>query len=477
MLNRFIKGIAKYFYVTGVIFHWLVLAVFIIGVIAAVHTYNRYDLPPQVFLERASISLQSHKSPLFNVLAKPVGYLTTFVSTEETGKRYTFELNNGLIGAHASVEKHQSLLRQNQIYVKTSEELLAAISVAKAGDDIIIMPGDYRIKRGRIHLDANGEQNKPIRLRAQRFGSVKLLLDSFEGFLIKGNHWHLENLQIIGTCSSHRMCEHAVHIVGASGVEIRNNLLSNFNSTIKANGVGDSANRRYPDNAIIENNTLTNDSARKTISAVTHIDVVAGNNWQIRKNILLNNSKQGSDYTSYAAFIKGDAKSGVFEQNIVDCEHSLPNDGSTRIGLSFGGGGTGESYCRDGLCEREHSDGTMRNNLILNCSQDVGIYINKGFNTLIHNNTVLNSLGVDIRFTQSSARVFNNHIDGSVRSRDGARVEEDNNQVSHELTAIKRHLSQYDTDLCGYSRTKFSPVGALTEKCLAQLKLQIENAK
>ncbi|WP_448547394.1 hypothetical protein [Thalassotalea fusca] len=477
MLSRFIKGIAKYFYVTGILFHGLMLIALIISVIVAVHTYNRYDLPPQVFLERASASLQSHKSPLFNILAKPVDYLATLISSEKVNSRYTFDLNNGLIGAHASVESRKSLLGQHKIYVESSEELLTAISDARAGEDIIIMPGEYRIKRGRIHLDADGEEYRPIRLRAQQFGSVKVLLDSFEGFLIKGNHWHLENLQVIGSCNNHRMCEHAVHIAGASGVEIRNNLLSNFNSIIKANGVGDSANRRYPDNAIIENNTLTNDSARKTISAVTHIDVVAGNNWQIRKNILLNNSKQGSDYTSYAAFIKGDAKSGVFEQNIVDCENSLPNDGSTRIGLSFGGGGTGENYCRDGLCEQEHSDGTMRNNLILNCSQDVGIYINKGFNTLIHNNTVLNSLGIDIRFTQSSARVLNNHIEGSVRSRDGARVEEDNNHIMHDFTDIQRHLSQYDTDLCGYNRNKFSPVGALTEKCLAQLKLQIENAK
>lgn len=71
----------------------------------------------------------------------------------------------------------------------------------------------------------------------------------------------------------------------------------------------------------------------------------------------------------------------------------------------------------------------MRNNTILNCVNDVGIYLNKSYNTLIENNAIRSSLGVDVRFEQSSAEIRGNVIEGRVKARDGATITVDDNII------------------------------------------------
>ncbi|MDT1847664.1 right-handed parallel beta-helix repeat-containing protein, partial [Acinetobacter baumannii] len=91
-------------------------------------------------------------------------------------------------------------------------------------------------------------------------------------------------------------------------------------------------------------------------------------------NVITDFVKVGGDRISYGAFAKGAARGTVFEGNVVVCEHLLRGHPGQRVGLSFGGGGTGKPYCRDGRCDAEHEGGTMRANLVASCS-DAGIYV------------------------------------------------------------------------------------------------------
>ena len=106
------------------------------------------------------------------------------------------------------------------------------------------------------------------------------------------------------------------------------------------------------------------------------------------------------------------------ERNLVVCE--LLHSGQVRLGLSLGGGGTSpDSICEDGACKPEHERGTLRNNLIVNCPADVGVYVNAGADTKIVNNTLYNTAGIDMRFAQTTGVVANNLLNGKIRDRDG----------------------------------------------------------
>ena len=60
---------------------------------------------------------------------------------------------------------------------------------------------------------------------------------------------------------------------------------------------------------------------------------------------------------------------------------------------------------------------------------DVGIYLNKSGNTLVYNNTLVNTLGIDVRFEQSSALIGNNVLTGRIADRDGGSSDRVNNLV------------------------------------------------
>lgn len=135
---------------------------------------------------------------------------------------------------------------------------------------------------------------------------------------------------------------------------------------------------------------------------------------------------------------------GLFERNLVICEHSLATDRGIRIGLSFGGGATAERYCQDSNCEAEHSNGVMRNNIVLNCSRDVGIYLNRAQNSYRYNNLLHNNLGLDIRFPSSSATLVNNIISGRIKERDGAVAHAKNNLIDSDCVGKQRYGCSFD---------------------------------
>ena len=72
----------------------------------------------------------------------------------------------------------------------------------------------------------------------------------------------------------------------------------------------------------------------------------------------------------------------------------------------------------------------MRNNIIINCPTDVGIYLNEAQAVRIYNNTIFDTTGIDVRFAASSAELRNNILSGQIRERDGGTAVEGTNLES-----------------------------------------------
>jgi hypothetical protein len=300
--------------------------------------------------------------------------------------------------------------------VGTTAQLINAIDDAQPGDVITLAPGIYNLDQD-LYCDTPGTAAQPIVVRAAALGTALIRLDTLEGFRVSAPYWSFENLDVQGVCLSHSDCEHAFHVVGeADFTRIQGCRLRDFNAAIKGNGEGSP--RVFPDDVVVEGCEFANSTIRQTSNPVTPIDVVGGRRWVIRANFIHDHAKAQGDQISYAAFLKGNSRNGVFERNLVICERD--HSGGYRLGLSFGGGGSGPpSICEDGTCTPEHQGGIMRNNVIVNCPADVGIYLNKAQGTRIHNNTLYNTTGIDVRFTATSADLRNNLLSGQIRNRDG----------------------------------------------------------
>jgi hypothetical protein len=310
----------------------------------------------------------------------------------------------------------------NERLVATSEEAWRAIGNAAAGDVITLLPGDYQLRRT-VYARGPASARAPIVVRAARPGTVHIAVTAREAFAVMAPYWRFENLTMRGACTSHSSCEHAFHVTGdARHFVARNNTLHDFNAHFKING----ARGTFPDHGLIEANTLANSAPRRTALPVTPIDLVAANGWTIRGNLISDFIKAGGDRISYGAFAKGAAEGTVFERNVVLCEAAVAGQPGQRIGLSFGGGGTGKRYCRDGRCITEHDKGTMRANLIAGCS-DAGMYLNSAANTQILDNTVLDTAGVQVRFPTSGATLEGNLVDGPLRADEGGVLREGDN--------------------------------------------------
>lgn len=321
--------------------------------------------------------------------------------------------------------------------VSTPSELTAALRQEQAGTTILISPGVYRLSGHAIAIGNPGRPDAPIWVAASEPGEVTIELDTFEGFLVDQPYWIFENLEIVGVCEKDTKCEHAFHVVGrGERLVLRNDTIRNFNAPIKVNA--DRKNNR-PDHGLIEGSRFYNDAPRQTDTSVTLIDVVAASDWVVRRNFIADFAKVYSDQTSYAAFFKGAGERGLFERNLVMCEWR--HRGGTRIGLSLGGGGTIATACRDGSCEFEHKGGTIRSNVIMNCS-DVGIYLNEGLDSRIFNNLLLKTRGIDARFEATSAKIANNIVDGRILARDGASVTKQSNIGSWWQAALLKKASE-----------------------------------
>jgi len=314
------------------------------------------------------------------------------------------------------------------VKVSSAAGLITAVNKAQPGDVITLATGTYKLSKT-LKCMATGKASARIFVRAAKAGTVTIRSSATTAFKVFAPHWVFENLDIEGTCSSHSSCEHAFHIVGKADFTIvRGCRLREYNAQIKGNGekVWPGGKMRWPNDVVIEYCEMFNKSPRNTGNPVTPVDVVGGRRWRVRGNFIHDHAKAGSDKVSYAAFFKGNSRDGVFERNLVICEWL--HKGKIRLGLSLGGGGTWPaSVCEGGSNAVEHTNGVLRNNVIVNCPADVGIYINEGKNTKIYNNTIYNTKGIDVRFKVSFADVRNNLMSGQIRKRDGAKTTQGGN--------------------------------------------------
>jgi parallel beta-helix repeat protein len=308
------------------------------------------------------------------------------------------------------------------IPVSTVAEVTAAIARANSGDKIVLQPGQYAFDLVRVKRP--GTRTNPITITAEQRGTVLLKSRAVILFKVRAANWIFENLDIRGVCVPQKKCHHAFQLIGKSNnTIIRNNRMRDFNATIKSGGTwikrpDGTKIRSYPANVLIEGNAIYNTRARRTSAPVTLIDVVGGKGWVVRRNLIADFEKAGGNKISYAMFLKGNSRDGLIEQNLVVCEWR--HSGGVRLGLSLGGGGTGKKYCVNQDCRVEHTNGIIRNNIILNCPRDVGIYLNRAKDAKIYNNTSFNTgSGVDVRFSASRAKVSNNIFSGAVRDRNG----------------------------------------------------------
>lgn len=146
-------------------------------------------------------------------------------------------------------------------------------------------------------------------------------------------------------------------------------------------------------------------------------------------NFIADFVKAGEDHISYGAFMKGAARGGRFERNLIVCALQLQRQRGQRVGLSFGGGGAGRQFCRDERCEYEYDEGFIINNIIAHCN-DFGIDLFKARNTVVSHNTLINTSGIDVRVFPASAVISNNLLEGRIRERDGGWMVEANNTIS-----------------------------------------------
>ncbi|WPC72906.1 right-handed parallel beta-helix repeat-containing protein [Vibrio porteresiae] len=305
---------------------------------------------------------------------------------------------------------------RKSFYVVNTNELIDAIHYSKPGTTIVVADGDYTLQAKRFET-SNDEPTKynPIVLKAEHPGKARLLMTSLEGLYIARPFWTITGFQFVGQCPNQNSCEHAIHVVGgAHNVQIINNEFIDFNAAVKVNGNAG----MYPDDGKVLYNNFHFTKPRETIYSVTPINIDHANNWVVSHNIIRDFVKSAGNKISYGVFMKGGSNNGIIENNLVLCNSTKQRYPGSTIGISAGGGGMED---RRGGVRYQTNKLIIRNNIVFHCS-DVGIYLNGGRDTLINNNTVYNTNGIDVRFEESSAMIFNNIVSGHVRVRDDAKV-------------------------------------------------------
>lgn len=356
--------------------------------------------------------------------------------------------------------------------LSSAVQIAEALEQAQPGDVLEIQPGTYSISRTMTTRRA-GTPAQPITLRARRPGEVTLLVDGTQAVVVSQPYWVFENLDWRGVCKHDDDCEHAYHVVGrAHSTVIVNNRIADFNAQIKVNG----EQGRWPDHGLLQFTTLINTRPRNTTNPVAPFDLVAASGWQVLDNRIENFTKDDRRSPAYGVFMKGAGRDGRIERNLVICTPRGMSQPGLRIGLSLGNGGSDRRSCRDSLCESEHFDGLIANNVVAHCN-DAGIDVSKAQGAVVVHNTLINTQGVLVRNPPANAMVDRNLLDDRVRARQDTYLEVGENLRASSLTQWLQDPDALDLrwreipptqpahqaaplDFCGKRRPTESPPGA-----------------
>jgi hypothetical protein len=358
------------------------------------------------------------------------------------------------------------------VVLSSVESLTAAMLSAAPGQVLEVAPGSYTLSRNLATGNA-GSPEQPITLRAAKPGTVEFVLMAPEGVRVTQPYWVFENLNWRGACPRHDDCEHAFHIAGrARGTTVLNNRSQDFNVHFKING----ENGAWPDDGLLQFNSMVNLVPRVTDLPVDVVNVNGASGWQIIDNHMQRIVKVAGNRTSYGLCIKGAAQQTRIERNLVVCTPERISQPGLRVGISLGCGGSGGEYCRDGRCEVEAADSAVVNNVVAHCN-DFGIDLNRARDVLVAHNTLVNTAGIDARRDRTRAVAVGNLLEGRLRNRDAAVLEQrDNTRIGsldlllnapdaldlrwNEASDGARATPETERDFCGQRRPPLSPPGA-----------------
>ena len=313
-----------------------------------------------------------------------------------------------------------SLAKARTVRVDSTVGLIAAISAARPGDEIVLADGTYELHGNRgINCANPGTAAAPIVVRAARPLGAHIESSAVEAFSVIAPNWRFEGLDIRGVCPNDADCEHAFHVVGrATGFQIRRNRIADFNAHLKVNADSE---HNQPDGGLVDGNEILETHPRQTSGPVTPVNIDVADDWVVRGNVIRDFHKALGNQVSYGAFVKGGAKRPIFERNLVLCA-DLDASGGARVGLSFGGGGMDPALCAPAwnaavACDPEVEGGVMRNNIVVNCSDD-GIYLNHARNTKLLYNTLIATQGIAFRYASSTGEAVGNVLSSKIRGRD-----------------------------------------------------------
>ncbi|MGR5237545.1 chondroitinase-B domain-containing protein [Vibrio alfacsensis] len=421
--GRFVHNIKIYLFISGVALHLVLFVITIVGVKAFL-----YSGPT---LASASINVGAKIQREYPSIIPIGNALVTFGEHFRTDDYFWREFNPkywptvGPKDGLSYTEVVPKSFSARTIFVSTTEDLTRSIKQAQPGDVIVVKNGNYYFQQKRIKVSKIvPTEDKPIYLVAENSGKVNISLNSREGLYVDQPYWRIIGFNFKGVCKSQSWCDHAFHIVGnGAHFYAAHNTFSDFNAAIKINRLKG----RYPDNGRLEYNHFLFTQPRHVKNSVTPINLDHGDNWLTSRNIIRDFSKTGGNKISYGLFYKGGVTGGQISNNLVICNTKKLRPTTALVGISIGGGGMPVNRRRDSV-DYEADNVVVKNNIVMHCN-DVGLYVNKGKNSYIHNNIFYNTFGLDLRFPQTSGKVFNNVLNGKLRHRENASSLVFNNKI------------------------------------------------
>ncbi|MCK5849345.1 MAG: right-handed parallel beta-helix repeat-containing protein [Kiritimatiellae bacterium] len=264
-----------------------------------------------------------------------------------------------------------SVADARSIKATSASQIKKAISSAKAGDTIVIKPGVYDMG-GRLSVSRNGKKGKPIKmLCAGKKGYAVLKSGRCS---VKGAFWEFNGIHFQGDPGS------SLATLKLSGEQGCHDILfvDCKISGSKQHGIKGSRTREKGGDNITFEHCEVYDTGK------TAMDFVSGDNWTIRRCYVHDYGKAGG--YSYAIFLKGGGVNGLIEGCLVN-----GNKRKGTIGISFGGGLTGERWLplKSGKVAAEHAKGICRNNIIVG-THDVALHSNNASDCKFYNNMSYN---------------------------------------------------------------------------------------